>query len=105
MSRTINESRAQLHVVQFTRAGKHNSDVWGIGLLNPDDLKRHPPAEPVRTETLIELERLWDRVTSPDPAGLLAVLSEETAHLHHSRASLRRLVERYPNHRTGLTRS
>ena len=85
-------SRAQLHVIQFTRAGKHNTEVWGLGLLNPDQLKQHPPTEPVPAESLIELERLWDRVTLPDPMGLLTVLSEETACLQHSRASLRRLT-------------
>jgi hypothetical protein len=98
------QSRAQLHVVQFTRAGKHNSEVWGTGSLIPDDFKHHPPALPVPPEALVELEWLWDRVTSPDPAGLLMVLSDERTHLPHSRAGLRRLLERYPDHRTGLTR-
>lgn len=97
-------SQAQIHVVQFTRYGKHNEEAWGLGLLNPDHIKAHPPAEPVAAETLVELERLWERVTSPDPAGLLAVLSEETPHLQHSRSSLQRLLHRYPDHRTGLGR-
>jgi hypothetical protein len=98
------ESRAQLHLVQFTRAGKYNSEVFGTGLLNPDALKHHPPAQPVPAETRVELGQLWDRVTSPEPSGLLAVLSEETTHLPHARASLRCMMERYPDHRTGLTR-
>ena len=97
-------SRAQIQVVQFTRTGRYNADVWGLGLLNPDQLKHHPPAQPVAAETLLELERLWDRVTSPDPAGLLSVLSEETARLQHSRASLKSLVHRYPDYQTGLGR-
>ena len=97
-------SQAQLQVVQFTRIGKHNENVWGLGLLKPEQFKQHPPAEPVSAQTLFGLERRWDRVTSPDPAGLLAVLSEETAHLPHSRASLERLIHRYPDHQTGLGR-
>jgi len=97
-------SQAQIQVVQFTRAGRYNFDIWGLGLLNPDQLKHHPPAAPVSADTLFELERLWDRVTSPDPAGLLAVLSEETADLRHSRAGLRPLVHRYPDYQTGLGR-
>ncbi len=98
------ESPAQLQVVQFTRAGTYNSEVWAMGLMKPDVLKCHPPAQPVSAERLDELEWLWDRVTSPDPAGLLAVLSNQTAGLRHSRTGLRRLVERYPDHVTGLTR-
>ena len=97
-------SRAKLHVVQFTRAGEDNEVVWGLGSLNPDELKNHPPAEPLSAETLLELERLWERVTSPNPAGFLAVLSDEMAHLPYGRASLRRLIHRYPDYRTGLGR-
>ena len=97
-------SQAQLHVIQFTHTGKHNFDAWGLGLLNLEALKTHPPAEPISAAMLVELERLWDRVTSPDPGGLLAVLSEETAHLPHSRASLKRLILRYPDYQTGLGR-
>jgi hypothetical protein len=97
-------SQAQVHVVQFTRTGKHNADVWGLGLLSPDQFKQHPPIERVSAEAVFELERLWDWVTSPDPAGLLAVLSEETTHLPHCRASLERLMDRYPDYRTGLGR-
>ena len=97
-------SQARLHVIQFTHTGKHNFDAWGLGLLKPEAFKNHPPAKPVSAEMLVELERLWDRVTSPDPAGLLAVLSEETTHLPHSRAGLKRLILRYPDYQTGLGR-
>lgn len=97
-------SQAQIHVVQFTRAGKHNSDVWGVGLLHPDQIKSHPPAEQVSAQTISQLERLWERVTSSDPAGLLSTLSEKVPHLQYSRASLRRLIQRYPDHQTGLGR-
>ena len=95
-------SRAQVHVVQFTR--EHNVNAWALGLLNPEQIKQHPPAERLSPETVREVERLWERVTATDPTGLLSVLSEELAPLRHSRASLRPLIHRYPDHETGLGR-
>jgi hypothetical protein len=95
-------SRAKVDVVQFTRDGYFNA--WALGLLNPEQIKQHPPAEPLSAETALELERLWRRVTSSEPAGLLSVLSEESLPLKHARASLQPLVHRYPDHQTGLGR-
>jgi Domain of unknown function (DUF1835) len=97
------ESRAQIHVIQFAHMGQRNVDAWGLGLLNPGQLKNHPSAVRLSEHALSDLERLWARVTSSDPAGLLSVLSEPTQ-LPHSRASLQSLVYRYPDYRTGLGR-
>jgi hypothetical protein len=75
-------SRAQIHVVQFTVFGKHkipawaNAPAWGVGLLNPEQIKHHPPATPVPAAAILELEHLWEGVTSIDPSALLSVLSE-----------------------------
>ena len=98
------ESRAQIQVIQFAHFGSHNESAWGLGLLHPEQLKHHPPAEELSAQAVLELELLWDRVTSSDPAGLISVLSEESDLLPHSRASLQPLVYRYPDHRTGLGR-
>jgi hypothetical protein len=95
-------SCAKVHVVQFTRDGNFNA--WALGLLNPEQIKQHAPAEPLSAETAVELESLWRRVTSTEPAGLLSVLSEESPRLRHARASLQPLVHRYPDHQTGLGR-
>ena len=103
-------SQAQLHVVQFTHAGKHdipawaNAPAWGVGLLNPDQIKHHPPATLVPVAAILELERLWEGVTFTDPSGLLSVLSEKPSQIQHSRASLQQLIHRYPDYQTGLGR-
>ena len=97
-------SQAQIHIVQFTHAGRHNDHAWGVGLLNPDQIKQLPPATLVPAAAVSELERLWEGVTSADPSGLLSVLSEKTPQLQHSRASLQRLIHRYPDYQTGLGR-
>jgi hypothetical protein len=97
-------SDAQIQVIQFTRVGGRNVNVWGMGMLNPEHIKQHPPAEQLSPQAIFELERIWGVVTSPDPTALLSVLSEEVAHLPHIRASLRPLLHRYPDHQTGLGR-
>jgi hypothetical protein len=97
-------SRAQVHVVQFTRIGERNVNAWGLGLLHPEHIKKHPPAERLSEEAISEFERVWDIVTSTDPAGLLSFLSEQSAFSRHCRDSLQLMVHRYPNYETGLSR-
>ena len=97
-------SSAKLHLVQFTLDPTYNTEVWAMGLLHPDKIKLHPPVQPVAAETIAELERLWERVTSPDPAGLLAVIAEKSAHLPYSRSGLKQHYLRYPDFQTGLGR-
>lgn len=97
-------SRAQLHLIQFDHVGNANWPIWGTGLLKPEQMQQHPPAEPVSAQTVTELERLWERVTSPDPAGLLAVMAEKSPHLPHGRAALKLHLLRYPDYQTGLGR-
>lgn len=97
-------SSAQLQLVQFTYDHRYKTEVWGTGLLDPDEFKQHPPVQPVWAETLTQLERLWERVTSPDPAGLLAVLTGQSALLPYSRSALKQHFLRYPDFQTGLGR-
>jgi hypothetical protein len=79
-------------------------DVWGLGLLNPEQIEHHPPIERLCAETISELEHCWTAVTSSDPAKLLSVLSAAPTRLLHCQSSLKQLVHRYPDHRTGLGR-
>jgi hypothetical protein len=97
-------SDAEVDVVQFTRVGERNASVWGMGLLNPERIRNHPPAERLTPQSIVELERIWEAVTSSDPTALLSALSEEITHVPHIRASLRPLLHRYPDHKTGLGR-
>jgi hypothetical protein len=98
----IVNSRARVQLVQFTR--ERYANAWALGLLNPKQIREHPPAEYLSAGTILELERLWQKITLPDPTGLLSVLSEGSVSLQHSRASLQYLLHRYPHHQTGLGR-
>jgi hypothetical protein len=95
--------RARVSVIQFTRTPR-NMDAWGMGLLHPEHISAHPPIVELSGEAISELERHWAAVTSPEPAGLLSVLSSKQVHLPHFQAGLRTLVHRYPDPRTGLGR-
>jgi len=97
-------SQAQVSVVQFTRVGKRDMDVWGLGLLNPEQIQEHPPIEPLSADARTELDHCWAAVSSADPARLLSVLSKVPTSLPHFRSSLQQIIRRYPDHQTGLGR-
>ena len=96
-------SRAKVSVVQFIRV-EDRMDVWGLGLLNPDQFASHPPIEPLPSDAIQELQRYWAAMTSPDPTELLSLMAGASTHVPHLRASLNTLLLRYPDHRTGLGR-
>src|SRR5882757_228573 len=98
-------SRARVSVVQFTRVGKRDMDVWGLGLLNPDLIREHPPIELLTADALTELDHCWAGVSSADPAQMLSVLSNvPTRSVPHFRSTLEQIIRRYPYPQTGLGR-
>jgi uncharacterized protein DUF1835 len=102
--RRVAGSKAKIHVVQFTPRNGNDWAAVALGLLNPERLAQHPPIEPLSAEALVELERYWTAVTSPDPTRLLAVISAGPTCLPHLRASLHTLLQRYPDPHSGLGR-
>lgn len=98
------ETGDRLSVVQFTRIEDRGQDVWGVGLLNPEQIEAHPAPEMLSSDTISELDRCWSSITSPEPTDFLSLLSEGSTHLPYLRPSLRRLVDRYPDHQRGLSR-
>jgi hypothetical protein len=95
-------SGAQVHLVQFTR--EFHVNAWALALLHPEQIRRHPPVEQLSGEDISELERLWQRVISADPAEQFAAISEESVLMQQARASLQPFIYRYPDYRTGLAR-
>lgn len=97
-------ARGRLEVVQLTRIGEREQEAWSLGLLRPEQLAAHPPPEPVTSDAVSELERCWTAITSSEPSPLIAFLAESSPHVPYLRPSLRRMLERYPDRRTGLGR-
>ncbi len=96
--------QTRVSVIQFTRVGRRNMDVWGLGLLNPDQIKEHPPIEPLSADARTELAHCWAAVSSADPSRLVSLLANVPTGLLHLRPSLQQIIRRYPDHQTGLGR-
>ncbi|MBI1847630.1 MAG: hypothetical protein HY294_11545 [Candidatus Rokubacteria bacterium] len=77
--RLIGADPVRLGAVQFTRVRKPDLDAWGLALLDPEQLKQHPPREALSVDAVLDLERTWEAITCPDPIRLLALLSSATA--------------------------
>jgi hypothetical protein len=100
--RLLGVDLARLRVIQFHRVGQARAEVVGIGELNPDQLRAHPPEQALGTEDIAELDEAWAAVTSPDPATLLSFLARGAGHLPFLTRSLGLLLGRYPDYQTGL---
>jgi hypothetical protein len=99
----LNVEPARLRVIQFHRLDQARAEVVGIGELNPDQFRAHPPEQALGAEDIAELNSAWAAVTSPDPAALLSFLVRGAGHLPFLSRSLRLLLARYPDYQTGLS--
>ena len=50
-------SRAQVHLVQFTRefTREFHVNAWGLSLLHPEQIRQHPPVERLSAESILEV--------------------------------------------------
>jgi hypothetical protein len=97
-------SQARLDVIQFVTFGSRSTSAWTLGFLNPDMLRQHPPAIELSSQAIAELQSHWAQVTSPSTEGLLSILSGTATQFPHFREAARYLIERFPDHKTGLGR-
>jgi hypothetical protein len=93
---------ARLRVIQFHRVGQARAEVLGIGELNLDYLRAHPPEQVLGAEDIAELNAAWTAVASPEPGALLSFLARGVGHLPFLARNLRLLLARYPDYRMGL---
>src|SRR5262249_53555218 len=94
---------SRLQVIQYTRLGSQRAEVVGIGELNADQLRAHPPAQPLDPAATTELHAAWLAITSPDPTALLTFLGNSPNCLPFLARDLRFLLDHYPDHRSGLS--
>jgi hypothetical protein len=93
---------AELSTVQFSQYPGKPLEIVGLGMLAPDELKRHPAAEPISVAGIADINRVWRAVTAPEPYELLTLLREEAGAFPLLRRALKVMVARYPDARTGL---
>ena len=91
-------------VIQFVREPLRGLEVWSLGLLNPDQVRGHPPPAPLRADALIELEEVWAAVTASEPASLLSFLSRTAISLPFLQPALNKLLTRFPHAHSGVNR-
>lgn len=95
---------SRLLVVQYSSDPARRFEVRGLGELNQDQLRAHPPAVELDEVALIELDAARSAVTAAEPSLLLEFLTEGTGGLPFLRRSLKNLLGRFPDFRTGVNR-
>lgn len=94
----------RLRVVQFPPnfiPGRHPAI---LGAMNPDQVRRHPSAVQLSRHELATLEEAWAAVTADTPDALVNFTRPSNGPLPILRRALERLLSRYPNIDSGLSR-
>ena len=81
-------------------------EFHGLGQLTPPQLESLWPVRRPVSEEAVELGRsAWDAFRRPDPTAVEALHAGDTSALPFLRAALHRLLEEFPDTRSGLARS
>jgi hypothetical protein len=100
--RTVDVAPSRLRVIQFSREPTRDYEIVGLGVLNPDQFRAHPPAAALTKIDIAEIDAAWGAVTATDPEALLAFLGGKESTLPFLRRSLTSLLFRFPDSKTGL---
>jgi hypothetical protein len=100
--RALNVAPSRLCVVQFGSEPTKGFQIVTVGELNPDQIRAHPPELGLTPEIIAEIDAACGAVTASDPEVLHAFVSHATGSLPFLRRSLRSLVFRYPDLKSGL---
>ena len=100
--RVLEIDPAKLRVIQFVRDSGSGLEVWSLGLLNPDQVRAHPPPVPLGADALVELEEAWAAVTAGEPTSLLTFLSRTARSLPFLQPALKKLLTRFPHVQSGV---
>jgi hypothetical protein len=93
----------RLRVVQFGREPTKGFEVVGLGVLDPAQVRAHPPPATLTEENIAEIDRAWAAVTAPVPGALLAFIADDQRSvLPYLRRALKAIVFRFPDLTTGL---
>ncbi|MCZ6804417.1 MAG: DUF1835 domain-containing protein [Proteobacteria bacterium] len=68
----------KLSVFQFYKLDGLNYEIHGIGLLNPDNIKRHPESIKLNDKMLKTCLNVWNVILDNDPDSLLIYLNRDS---------------------------
>jgi uncharacterized protein DUF1835 len=100
--RLLGAEPARLGTVQFSGAGRKVFEVVSVAVLKPAEIAAHPPAAPLTEAAIAELDAAWAAATAPDPAAVVNYLASSSGTLPLLSRAVRTLLDRYPDHRSGL---
>jgi hypothetical protein len=93
----------RLLIYQFERVAEKNFEVQGLGLLHPDQIRRHPSPYKL-SEKQFELTKLaWDAVTDSNPEKYLLYVNAEQDSMPLLKRAMSYLFYRYPKSHNGLS--
>jgi hypothetical protein len=101
--RAVGARGAKLHVVQFER----NSSGVGISevaYVTSDEIRAAPAVRALGDTEFAYLDVAWRAITCSEPDTLLRLLHDDSAALPILRAALRRVLWRFPDFRSGVSR-
>jgi hypothetical protein len=94
---------SKLSVYQFERIEEKNFEVQGLGLLKPDQIKRHPIPIKLNDKQIEEAKLAWDAVTENTPDKYLHYMRSKNDTLPLMKRALTYLLYRYPKAHNGLS--
>jgi hypothetical protein len=100
--RLLGAEPARLATVQFSRVGRKAFEDVSVGALKPAEIAAHPPAASLTEAAIAELDAAWAAATAPDPTVLASYLASAPGALPLLSRAVRTLIDRYPDHGSGL---
>ncbi len=92
----------RLHLIQFESLPGNRVPILGLGMLNPQQMRSHPPPKRLPAVQREEYSRAWAALTADTPDSLVSFCGREDTSTPYLRDALRAMLRRYPDAGTGL---
>src|SRR5262249_49387088 len=99
----IGADLSKLAVVQFSRVPGTRVLATDLGILDVNEMQRHPQPQPLAQQDIKDFRDTWNAITSAEPARLLAALRKKRPRFARLQQALKALIARYPDEQTGLS--
>ena len=93
----------KLSVYQFEKIEGKVSEIQGLGLLNPDQIRNHPPAYVLNDRQIKMAKLAWEAVTDNNPEKYLLYMSTDDECLPLMKRAMGYIFYRYPKANNGLS--
>jgi Domain of unknown function (DUF1835) len=103
--RLVNLPLPDLSVVRFDQLPgcQRPVEVIGLGMLSPENIGTHAPAEVVCREGIAELQGVWAALTNPQPSEILRTIEEGPGRFPLLHRALQTGLDHFPDSGSGLS--